>query len=157
MSVAISPDGRYVTGGLLGGEIGVWGVNDRKRIRTIKADRFVVDSVAFSPDGKLLASGNSTSSVSLWDVASGDQVGRLSYPDDELITNAYSVVFSPDGRSVIAGYRNGRITTWDIQTKSVSREVIGRSYPVWSISTNSAGTSTSWNPTLRDGPAGVLS
>jgi len=140
ISVAISPDGRYVTGGLLGGEISVWGVNDRKLIRTIKADRFVVDSVAFSPDGKLLASGNSTSSVSLWDVASGDQVGRLSYPDDELITNAYSVVFSPDGRSVIAGYRNGRITTWDIQTKSVSREVIGRSYPVWSISTNSAGT-----------------
>lgn len=56
-----------------------------------------VIAVAFSPKGERIATGAFDHTVRLWDVASGQELKRVSTPD------VLSIAFAPDGRHVLAG------------------------------------------------------
>ena len=61
MSVAWSPDGRFLATGHLGGTVSVWGVYTGTRLRVIKCGSFsTVWSVAWSPCGSVLLVAQST-------------------------------------------------------------------------------------------------
>src|SRR5215471_110187 len=53
-SVAISPDGGLLAGGLRTGEVRLWSLPDDRLIKALKRHRHIVTSVAISPDGRLL-------------------------------------------------------------------------------------------------------
>jgi WD40 repeat protein len=69
LSLAISPDGRWLATGRYDG-VTLWDL--QKRVKT--ASRWTVaaaESIQFSPDGRLLAAGSSDGSVHVWDVKTG--------------------------------------------------------------------------------------
>ncbi|HUK34590.1 MAG TPA: hypothetical protein VLV86_11795, partial [Vicinamibacterales bacterium] len=77
-AVVFSKDGTLLAaaGGLPGraGEVQIWGVADRKLIRTIKGHSDCIYGVAFSPDGKTIATSSYDKFIKLWDLSDGKEI-----------------------------------------------------------------------------------
>ena len=99
-SVAFSPDGKTIAGGILDGTIYLWDVDAGTRLHKIMAHAAWVSSIAFSPDGKTIASGGDgfDSTIRLWDVNTGARLRTIAGTGETL-----SVVFSPDGKTIASG------------------------------------------------------
>jgi len=67
LTVAFSPDGRWLATGDSGNEVQVWEVATRKRQAKLSGHHNIVGSAAWNPDGKTLASGSYDGTVKLWD------------------------------------------------------------------------------------------
>ena len=67
ISVAFSPDGKYVVSGSYDNTARVWEASTGKEIARLTHDG-AVNSVAFSPDGRTLASGSHDNTIRLWRV-----------------------------------------------------------------------------------------
>jgi WD40 repeat protein len=119
MSVAFSPDGKYLGSGgsegkTLNEEVKVWDAESGREIRTLKGRHTgVATSVAFSPDGTRLASGSGDflnphkpGEVRVWDARTGKLVHTLQGHKSQVT----SVAFSPDGRRIASagGFMQGR-------------------------------------------------
>jgi WD40 repeat protein len=66
--LAVSPNGRMLAWGDLGGTITLWELDANQVRRRLKGHYSYIRSLAFAPDGKTLASGSADTSVLLWDV-----------------------------------------------------------------------------------------
>ena len=162
LALAYSPDGRYLAGGSLTGEINIWqmrqaaGVNDYSLYLECRGHSGVVNSVTYSPDGKLLASGGYDRTVRVWDAYSGQNLLVLSDHTDTV----RKVVFSPDGTLVVSGSFDGTIKIWRIATGQLLTTLTGHSNWVWSVafspegnllaSGSTDGTIRLWEINLRD-------
>jgi WD40 repeat protein len=149
---AWSPDGRLlaVAAGQLehpsSGEIQVWDVAARRRLRTLSGHAGGVLAVAFSPDGNTLATGErgldvqGVTRVRLWDVASG-QVRRTL----KLRNAVAAVAFSPDGRYLATGTATiwsnipGELKLWDAATGTVVAPLKGHTGPVVALAFSPRG------------------
>ena len=128
VAAAFTPDGKQLIATNWGGHqdvkpVGVWDVARQRRERSLDED--VNDTqftaLAVSPDGRTLAlaSGagnrrNETMYVALWDLASGDEIGRITAlgKDEANRRGGYDLVqalaYAPDGRT-LALLRTGRV------------------------------------------------
>ena len=115
LSVAFSPDGKILAGGVEDGTVRLWDVATRQQIgNPLTAHTKSVGPVAFSPDGKILASGGGDSTVRLWDVATRQQVGN---PLTGHTGPVGSVAFSPDGKILASGGYGGTAQLWNVATR----------------------------------------
>ncbi|MEW6491808.1 MAG: NB-ARC domain-containing protein, partial [Cyanobacteriota bacterium] len=71
LSVAFSPDGKFLAMGDTKGEIHLWQVPETIVLMSNQGHANVVFSVVFSPDSRLLASGSVDGTVKLWDCSTG--------------------------------------------------------------------------------------
>ncbi len=108
VSVAYSPDGRYVASGSIH-RIGVWDLlKGGKEIWL--AHEGEIRNVVFSPDGKLIASvGRDNGIVKLWRAVDYQPEPVNGQPSG----NAISVAFSPNNTQIVVGDYYGAITLWD--------------------------------------------
>jgi WD40 repeat protein len=113
VTLAFSPDGRFLASGGEDGSLGVWDLSTGHLAASKPAHRGRLACVAFSPDGRVLASGGWDGLVRLWDVAPGSTPGR------ELVTFDWrhgwisAVAFSPDGMTAAVG-GEGAVVVWDV-------------------------------------------
>jgi WD40 repeat protein len=70
-----------------------------------------LSTVAFSPNGKYVVSGSYDKTVRVWDVATGNEVTRMTHDGP-----VGSAAFSPDGKYVVSSSRDKIIRVWDIAT-----------------------------------------
>ncbi len=68
ISVAFSPDGKYLVSGSYDKTLKLWSVESQKEITTLKGHSSWLISIAFSPDGKYLAYGSQDGTVKLWNL-----------------------------------------------------------------------------------------
>ncbi len=108
-AVAVSPDGRLVASGHVGGVIRLWNSETGVELRQVAAHDDRVYSLDFSPDGTRLVSGGLDFSVRVFDVATLEQVLELRGHEDSL----RDVAFSPDGTQIASCGSDGTVRLWD--------------------------------------------
>ncbi|MCI0339082.1 MAG: hypothetical protein L0226_16035 [Acidobacteria bacterium] len=115
-AVAFSKDGKLLAaaGGNPAqfGEIKIWGVADRKELRTIRGHRDNIFAAAFSPDGTMLATCSYDKMVKLWEVATGNEIKNLKDHTDAV----FSIAFSPDGKLLASASADRTVKIWDVAT-----------------------------------------
>lgn len=110
VAIAISPNQQILASGTGDGQIQLWNLNTRTKIRTLPAHSKVVRAIAFSKDGSRLASGGSEG-VKIWDIQKGTLIKNIPLP-----SSVESLAFSPDGQTLTTGMGNGAITIWQANT-----------------------------------------
>jgi len=110
LSLAWSPDGKYIASGGEDRTICVWdSASGRRRLLLDKLDG-IVQSIAFSPDSALLgvAAGDT---ATLWTLADGKMLRGLWHNDSPV-----TIAFSPDGQWVATSMARGEIRIWDVES-----------------------------------------
>ena len=110
LSVAFSPDGRFLASSGADHRIVVWDVRTGEALKTLLGHDYGVQQVTYSPDGALLASAGWDRSVRLWDLATG-QV-RFELPGHTDL--AQGVAFSPDGALLASCGYDRTIRLWNV-------------------------------------------
>ncbi len=111
-AVAVSPDGRLLAAGCLGGAVRVYDLATRRPTQALDGHRDAVYSVAFSPDGATLLSGSGDRMVRRWELGTGKELACLAAHEAAV----YAVGFSADGRRLVSAATDGRIVVWDAAT-----------------------------------------
>ena len=110
VSVAISPDGRYVLT-VSGIHVRLWDSATGKEIRRFEGHTRRVHTVAFSSDGNRVLSGSSDKTARLWEVATGKELQRFDHGPDPVSF----VAFSPTGLECLT-VSAGVARLWDPAT-----------------------------------------
>jgi RNA polymerase sigma factor (sigma-70 family) len=118
LSVAFSPDGKYLAGAGHEPMVHVWETASGKEVALLKGHQGYVTAVRFFPDGKRLASAGHDGTVRVWDLAT--QREQLSLPTEG--TRVQSLAIAPDGKSVVAGYLDRMVRRWDLATGKMTWE-----------------------------------
>ena len=133
-SVAFSPDGRKIAGGIHQSEtICLWNAATGEQLRAMRADNanalHWVNTVAFSVDNKILASGSEDGNLYLWDAETGMKIRALMEGPE----NIFSVAFSSDGKTLASGNSGNTIQLWDITTGEKLKTLTGHTNWVFSV------------------------
>ena len=88
LSVAFSPDGRYIVSGSLDHTIQLWNVQTDCEVGKAPREYTSVISVAFSPDGRQIVSGSLDKDIQIWSGQTGNVI-------KEQILNSPSSTLSP--------------------------------------------------------------
>ncbi|MBD2544924.1 WD40 domain-containing protein [Planktothricoides raciborskii] len=135
LSVAFSPDGRFLATGHDNGEVRLWEVADGEQIAIYRGHSNSVRSVAISPDGNILASGSDDQTIKLWDLHSGDCLQTLPGHSNPV----KSVAISPDGKILASGSYDNTIKLWDIESGECLKTLQGHSNSVFSVAISPDG------------------
>jgi WD40 repeat protein len=126
-SLAFSPSGKVLAGGLADQTMRLWDTETGKLLRQIDAKSGLWQKVCFSPDGKSLASGG-RGRVALWDPDTGLELRVIG--DKESGANA--VAFGPDGKTFAWVDRNG-IRFMDLEKGEERFRNAGNTWPVETV------------------------
>ncbi len=126
LSVAYSPDGRWIAGGAADALIRLWTTERGEPAGTLEEDDQTepVTALAFSADSKMIASASANGlSAWLWEVESGEP--RLIIPDALDGCTIEALAFHPEGRLLAVGGidwlatggSDGAVSLWDWQER----------------------------------------
>ncbi len=119
ISVAYSPDGKWLASGGYDGVVRVWDADTGKLLRECRGHTSHVWPVAFSPDGKLLASAGRDGTIRLWDPQTGQAVKVLQADPN----GVYKVVFTSDGKTLLSSGPDGLVRVWDVEAGKERRSL----------------------------------
>jgi len=112
LSIAVSPDGKYLAAGIQeGNQSIIWDLSTKSHVATLEQPGRI-NAVQFSRDGKLLATGSSEGTLFLWGV-DDDFINRSK---NELVVNGevLSLDFSPDSKQLAVGDSTGFVYLFDL-------------------------------------------
>lgn len=127
MSVAYSPDGRFLASANANGTVKLWNLATGRRNRTLRGHAGAVNAVALSADGRLAAGAGDDKTVRLWETATGRAAQSLAHP-----ARVLSVAFG-GGSLLAAGCADGSIKVWDAATGRELRALAGHTGEVFGL------------------------
>jgi dipeptidyl aminopeptidase/acylaminoacyl peptidase len=141
ISVAISPDGKYIVSGSageFGSEMQPWDViRGMKNGKAVKHDGGHIGVMLFSPNGANLAAatrGHMKGSVRVWQFLTGRQVG-----DFPIGSSVYALAWSSDSARLLSGGRDKLARLWEVGTGRQEKAYEGHTGPVTHVSLSSGG------------------
>ncbi len=126
ISVAFSPDGRFVFAGGGDEKAHQWDTATGRRIHSFEGHLGPVNALAVSPDGRLLLTGGEDGTARVWDVASGKQLATLA-----TFGEGNWVVTDPEGRFDTNDLDGGAPLDWvvdDDPMRAMPLEIFMRDY-----------------------------
>jgi cytochrome c len=89
ISLAVSPDGRYVAAAAIAGSVAIIDRKNRKALRILVGPGLPVWAVAFMRDSKTLVSGGNDRLVRRWNAESGEHIGEVAMRGPDNILSAF--------------------------------------------------------------------
>ncbi|MBG1265090.1 NB-ARC domain-containing protein [Nostoc sp. WHI] len=129
LSMAFSPDGKFLATSDTLGEIHLWNVLNSQQFFICKGHTTWTYSVTFSPLGNLLASASQDQTVKLWDVSTGQCLKTLTGH----ISAVQSVAFSPLGNLLASASYDQTVKLWDVSTGQCLKTLTGHISTVQSV------------------------
>ncbi|XP_063968015.1 notchless protein homolog 1-like isoform X1 [Lytechinus pictus] len=116
ISVAFSPDGRYLASGSGDTTVRFWDVTTETPHHTCKGHKHWVLCIAWSPDGRRLASGCKNSQIIIWNPETGKQEGKVLTGHKQWITWLAWQPFhvNHECRLLASASKDGNIKVWDV-------------------------------------------
>jgi WD40 repeat protein len=108
MSLAFSPDGRYLTTGSENGRVRLLDIRSGRVVTDLEGHRHVVVALAFTPDGARLVSASIDRTIKIWSLPAGRELITLKGHQENLT----AAVFSPDGNALITSSADGEVRFW---------------------------------------------
>ncbi|XP_050410241.1 notchless protein homolog 1 isoform X2 [Patella vulgata] len=115
ISVAFSPDGRYLASGSGDTTVRFWDVNTETPQFTCKGHKHWILCIAWSPDGLKLASGCKNSQICIWDPSTGKQIGKTLTGHKQWITwlTWKPLHIDPECRYLASASKDATVKIWD--------------------------------------------
>jgi WD40 repeat protein len=148
LSVAFSPDDRYLASAGTDRTIRIWETATGQRVQVLTGHDDAVNSVAFGPRGDLLVSGSADRTVKIWDLATRHWRAPMTGHADRVNT----VAISPDGRLVASGSEDATIRLWDTATGQLIRTMVGHQQAINSVAFSPDGkrlASVGWDENIN--------
>jgi len=111
LSVAFSPDGRWLATGGEENTVKIWDAHGGAELRTLRGHTGDIYAVAISPDGRWVASGGEDSTVKVWDAHNDYRLARTFRGHTGIVS---SLSISPDSRRLVSGSRDATVKVWDL-------------------------------------------
>lgn len=142
-SVALSPDGCRLAGGIEDSSIKVWNLGTGSPPVVLSSLLFGhagwVNALAFTPDGQLLVSGSGDRTVKIWNLGTGKLVRTLAGLFAKDFGWVYSLAVSPEGQWVAGGYGDKTVKIWNLATGKLLATLTGHSAWVESVAISAQG------------------
>jgi WD40 repeat protein/tRNA A-37 threonylcarbamoyl transferase component Bud32 len=151
LSVAFSPDGRWLAVGDYAGEVRL--IDPARRLEAVRfqahAER--IHALAFSPDGRGLWTAGRDGRVKAWALEDGQPPRE---PATVLVAGGELLVLaiSPDGRSLAAGEASGHVATWELPDGGLRWRRPVHATQVWGLAFSPDGrrlASGGWDKAVR--------
>ena len=115
--------------------------------RNVPADHQRIRAIAFSPDGTRLASAGDGEMIRIWNVGTGSQELELPARPAKVMSMVYL-----NDHTLATGGTDNQICLWDLNSRTVTKQLIGHTGSVAALACDHAGTtlvSGSFDTTLR--------
>ncbi|MGA9993902.1 MAG: PEGA domain-containing protein [Pyrinomonadaceae bacterium] len=151
LSIAFSPNGRWLVSGGTGNVVNLWDTASGQLIRSFTGHVDGVSFVMFTPDGTEVLSGSWDKAIDMWYAASGAQL-KVMEGNPALNTHPEFIVkmpeifrtittFNPATRTLasITTGGEGPISLWDVQTNNKLREFSWEKKRFYAVALNPSG------------------
>jgi len=115
ISVALSPNGKYLLTGGADNEARLWDLFTGNTIQTFIGHTDWVNWADFSPDGKLIVTASRDATIRIWDIETGHVIKEL-HGHDKSVNDAR---FSHDGSKILTAGEDGTAKVWDSHTGNI--------------------------------------
>jgi len=136
VSIAISPDGRFIATGAWDRLVKVWDAGTGRLVREFDGHRASVNAVAFTGDGRFVLSGGYGGYVWLWPVDPTEGEARLiastGFPVNDMAV-------SGDGKVLAVGAADGKVRTFSLADATELHEYTGHEGAVLAVAVNADG------------------
>jgi WD40 repeat protein len=99
------------------------GIPKLRLLNTFVGHEHLLSRLDYSPDGSRIVSSSFDKTARVWDVATGEEVLRLSVPESKL----YRVRYSPDGSFIVTAGEDATARVWDAVTGELLNAYAGHS------------------------------
>lgn len=117
MSVAFSPDGRFLVSGSVDDTAIIWDVAERRALHRLAVHSADINRVAFTRDGARVVTASDDKTLALWDVKSGTLLSR-SVPH---AGNVFGLAISPATGEIASSSQGGEVRLSNDKTLAVIR------------------------------------
>ena len=132
LSLAFSPDSRYLVSGGNNGTVVVWDLTQcpksRELVATMQGHSAPITGCAWSPDGGMIASGTRNNVVCLWDAHAFERLHTLTVKKTGTSIELQFTLFSPDGRCLVTGshgsYCRQSYSIWDVASSTPAHKTL---------------------------------
>ena len=136
LSVAVSPDSKFVAGAGMDGCICIFDIETKEKIGEIRGSHSKpIRKLAFTADSMFVIAACDDMQAGIFQVYGGNPIGVLAGHESWVL----GVAVHPDGKALATSGSDGKVKIWDLETQKCVQTVSEHSDQVWGVAWSADG------------------